>query len=44
MDTRTGLALTVGGLITYVAYLNPILGAAIGVGVVVIALLLTLTK
>ncbi|MFK0293468.1 hypothetical protein ACIQU6_23720 [Streptomyces sp. NPDC090442] len=44
METRTALVLVLGGLAVYLAYVNPVLGAAIGVGVVVITLLLTLLE
>ncbi|MFF2808381.1 hypothetical protein ACFVT2_14650 [Streptomyces sp. NPDC058000] len=42
MNTRTALALVLGGLAVYLAYYNPVLGAAIGIGVVVVTLLLSL--
>ncbi|AKA01674.1 hypothetical protein SAZ_03570 [Streptomyces noursei ZPM] len=42
MDTRTALALVLGGLAVYLAYYHPVLGAAIGIGVVVVTLLLSL--
>ncbi|ANZ21064.1 membrane protein [Streptomyces noursei ATCC 11455] len=44
MDTRTALALVLGGLAVYLAHHNPALGAALGIGVVVATLLLTLLE
>lgn len=41
MDTRTALALVLGGLAVYLAYTDPVLGAALGIGVVVVTFLLT---
>ncbi|WP_275466911.1 hypothetical protein [Streptomyces noursei] len=42
MDTRTALALVLGGLAVYLAYYHPVLGAALGIGAVVVTLLLSL--
>ncbi|MFB7632516.1 hypothetical protein ACFC0M_16440 [Streptomyces sp. NPDC056149] len=44
METRTALVLVLGGLAVYLAYVNPVLGTAIGIGVVVVTLLLTLLE
>ncbi|MFJ9470655.1 hypothetical protein [Streptomyces caniferus] len=44
MDLRTAFVLTLGGLAVYLAYGNPELGAAIGIGAVVVTLLLMLLK
>ncbi|GGX12778.1 hypothetical protein [Streptomyces noursei] len=44
MDTRTALALVLGGLAVYLAYHDPVLGTALGIGVVVVTLLLTLLE
>ncbi|MGG7569737.1 hypothetical protein [Streptomyces sirii] len=44
MDLRIAFALVLGGLAVYIAYYNPVLGAAIGIGVVVVTLLLVILK
>ncbi|MFG3116016.1 hypothetical protein ACGF4C_16595 [Streptomyces sp. NPDC048197] len=44
MDTRTALALVLGGFAVYLAYVDPVLGAALGIGVVVVTFLLTLLE
>ncbi|MFI9046018.1 hypothetical protein [Streptomyces sp. NPDC053427] len=44
MDLRTAFALVLGGLALYIAYYNPELGAAIGIGAVVVTLFLMLLK
>ncbi|WP_018541289.1 MULTISPECIES: hypothetical protein [unclassified Streptomyces] len=42
MDTRIALVLVLGGLAVYLAYSDPVLGAALGIGVAVVSLLLSL--
>ncbi|GAA0480890.1 hypothetical protein ACFQ2B_26400 [Streptomyces stramineus] len=44
MDIRIAFALVLGGLAVYLAYRDPMLGAALGIGVVVVTLLLALLK
>ncbi|MFJ9810716.1 hypothetical protein ACIRTB_21065 [Streptomyces sp. NPDC101158] len=40
MDTKTALVLALSGIVAWIAYHRPQLGAAIGVGIAVAALLL----
>jgi hypothetical protein len=44
METRTAVVLALGAAAVYAAYVNPALGAAIGIGAVVIALLWDLMR
>lgn len=44
METRTALVIALGGTAAYIAYRDPALGSAVGVGVVLATLLLKLLR
>lgn len=44
METRTALVIALGGAATYLAYRDPALGTAVGIGVVLATLLMKLLR